>query len=856
MIDINNKHNFEDLMGCCVETENEWLNKKRNGHICYGKGGGGGSQQQDVPPTLAPYITEVLDRASDLYGLDKQYVPYEGERIVDFTADEQAAQDAIRDQVGRGLLGDETLSAASTYYDPALDLLGLSGELSEKAVSEITADELMERMNPYQQAVTDLAKREAAREAQIYDQKLQAQAAGTGGFGGSRQAILEAQAAADLGTRLSDIQTKGSAAAFQDAVRAAEAQRAREAAGAQAAGGLSQLFGGLGQQALGQAYREAGYLSGIGEAKRDMKQKRADLAYDEFQKQLNFPDQQLQKFSSLIQGFPFQFTQPAAMPSQFQQTVGGLATLGGLGRGLGFFNQGGGVGNQTPNMSSMGMGAKGAGIQNKFRPPQLGMPLGAGVGPNAPGASLGANPISQLNAPMLNFPPRPPMRPTGNGLRPINIYQPSDIGAFSPASSNDPAYIKYQEEVASKLNNRLPPPQEAKALLDRFKENYDKEVASKLNNRPPPMGGFRPSRLPKRLDTGLGISGLGTINRPGMGAKGAGIRRPTTPGGVRRPKVVSTPTNPMDTTIYRNVGGVAGRRAQRQGVMDSLFQQQLEEAKARAKAEGKTLEEYLAEQAAERGASKRKRSQTPPSQRPPSVEPTGTAPAAAPAAADTIEKLIADSKSTGNTKKENELEKLLADAFKFDREGKEKAIRQQRGFDVAALGMELYSKPLSQVNPALIRQLGISQKELAGLDEAEAKAKLEAALKGLQVKKLQKELKGANVVELPNETSLARIESIASQGLTNLELKSEEYSSVLNKARLEAQYAAAYALALRGEPVDSNEADVEFAIQYERILREKLPKRGNTEGGATRDDFPARGDIVKDVMKRTRGGTG
>ena len=343
MIDINNRHNFEDLMGCRIETENEWLDKKVNGHICYGKGGGGGQKQQDVPPTLAPYITEVLDRASDLYGLDKQYVPYEGERIVDFTADELAAQDAIRDQVGMGILGDETLGAASTYYDPALDLLGLSGQLSEKAVSEITADELMERMNPYQQAVTDLAKREAAKEAQIYDQKLQAQAAGTGGFGGSRQAILEAQAAADLGTRLSDIQTKGSAAAYQDAVRAAEAQRARQAAGAQAAGGLSQLYGGLGQQALGQAYREAGYLSGLGETQRGMEQARADLAYDEFQKQLNFPDQQLQKFSSLIQGFPFQFTQPQQMPGPFQQTVGtGLAAYG-LGRNLGFFSEGGGI---------------------------------------------------------------------------------------------------------------------------------------------------------------------------------------------------------------------------------------------------------------------------------------------------------------------------------------------------------------------------------------------------------------------------------------------------------------------------------------------------------------------------------
>ena len=364
-------HDFQDLMGVSIETEDKWLNKKLNSHICYGKGGGG-SQQQDVPPTLQPYIVEILDRASDLYSLDKQYIPYEGERLVGFTPEELAAQEAIKGQVGMGILGDETLGAASTYYDPALDLLGLSGQLSEKAVSEITAEEIAGRMSPFQQAVTDIAKREAAKEADIYDQRLKAQAAGTGGFGGSRQAILEAQAAADLGARLSDIQTKGSQAAYQDAVRSAEAQRARQAAGAQAAGGLSQLYGGLGQQALGQAYREAGYLSGVGETQRGMEQQRADLAYQEFMRQQQYPTQQLQQFSSLVQGFPFSFgNYGQQVPSPFQQTVGtGLAAYG-LGRNLGFFNQGGGISSVVNRQSGSSITPQ----QLQDRANQLGIPV-------------------------------------------------------------------------------------------------------------------------------------------------------------------------------------------------------------------------------------------------------------------------------------------------------------------------------------------------------------------------------------------------------------------------------------------------------------------------------------------------
>ena len=197
----------------------------------------------------------------------------------------------------------------------------------------------------------------------------------------------------------------------------------------------------------------------------------------------------------------------------------------------------------------------------------------------------------------------------------------------------------------------------------------------------------------------------------------------------------------------------------------------------------------------------------------------------------------------------NTIEKLLEDVYKFDREGKEKAIRQQRGFDVAALGMELYSKPLSQVNPALIRQLGISQKELAGLDEAEAKAKLEGALKGLQIKKLQKELKGANVVALPTEAALAGAEERAT-GLSDLNLKEEKYRGIINDSRQEAQYAAAIELAKLGEPVDSVLAATTFGKEYERILREKL-KITSPQGKASGNKFQSRNPNADAILDST-----
>jgi hypothetical protein len=63
-------------------------------------------------------------------------------------------------------------------------------------------------MSPYQQAVVDVEKREAVRQAQVPMQQIRQQAVGAGGYGGSRQAILEAEAQRNLQGRLGDIQTQ------------------------------------------------------------------------------------------------------------------------------------------------------------------------------------------------------------------------------------------------------------------------------------------------------------------------------------------------------------------------------------------------------------------------------------------------------------------------------------------------------------------------------------------------------------------------------------------------------------------------------------------------------------------------
>lgn len=80
--------------------------------------------------------------------------------------------------------------------------------------------------SPFQQAVTDIEKREAIRASEMQRPSIGAQAARAGALGGTRSALLEAERQRTLGQQLGDIQARGSQAGFEQAQRAFEADRA------------------------------------------------------------------------------------------------------------------------------------------------------------------------------------------------------------------------------------------------------------------------------------------------------------------------------------------------------------------------------------------------------------------------------------------------------------------------------------------------------------------------------------------------------------------------------------------------------------------------------------------------------
>ena len=223
----------------------------------------------NLPTDYKSGLADILSEAKKLYEARKQtgFQTFEGPRIAGFTPEEQAAMTGIAGLVGSG----------AKYFDSATDLAKGLGE-------QFTADTAQSYMNPYQQAVVDVEKRKAREDFSQTMQDIGSKAVGAGGFGGSRQAILEGEATSDLGQRLSDIQSIGQKQAFDQARKAFEAQKARERLSGSA-------LASLGQQAPQQALKELTALSGVGEAARGMNQAQMDLAYQDFLDRQKFPEQ-------------------------------------------------------------------------------------------------------------------------------------------------------------------------------------------------------------------------------------------------------------------------------------------------------------------------------------------------------------------------------------------------------------------------------------------------------------------------------------------------------------------------------------------------------------------------------------
>ena len=325
------------------------------GFILYGKGGGSKSSpaptqqtvtQTNLPEYARPYFENLLNRSQALSY--QQYQPYGAQRIAGFTPEQQRLQaetGALQTpsefnaaQAGMTGIGTLGMGAAGSGLGRALSY-------DPRSAGTFGAAEAAQYMSPYQQAVTDIALREARQQGALQKQAGAMGAIGRGTFGGARQALIQAEQDRGLMRTLGDIQAQGSQTAFTQAQQQFNADEARRQQALQYAAGLGgQLFG----QGMGTAQQAAAGLGALGSAEQQanlqrlqaqqstaaqeqaLKQNQLDIAYQDFLRQRDYPQEMLGFYSQMLRGLPVQL----ASTQQTYQAPPNLATqIGGLGIG-------------------------------------------------------------------------------------------------------------------------------------------------------------------------------------------------------------------------------------------------------------------------------------------------------------------------------------------------------------------------------------------------------------------------------------------------------------------------------------------------------------------------------------------
>jgi hypothetical protein len=280
---------------------------------------------QKLAEEISPFYKDLLAKSQALYNqqTEEGYTPYTAPTMAQFSPEQQQAFSGIQ-----GLVGSQ-----KPVYDEGM-------ALTRGTTRRFTPETAQALMNPYQQAVTDIEKRNIQEnyESKVLPE-LRAQAAQIQPFGGSRQAILEGMASDANQRLLADVQAKGSLTAYNDAQRLFADQIRREGMAA------SQLPT-LASAAYKTQAGELGALQAVGEEKQKQTQSALDEAYRTYLEEKRFPETSMGQYQAIVQGFPalrqeIQRSAPPPQPSMANQLIGGLGTLGSLYGAYGGFTDAG-----------------------------------------------------------------------------------------------------------------------------------------------------------------------------------------------------------------------------------------------------------------------------------------------------------------------------------------------------------------------------------------------------------------------------------------------------------------------------------------------------------------------------------
>ena len=251
--------------------------------------------EQGLSDWAGNYATDILGKGQALVNQEMANPSfYQGP----LTAGDSALQSKAYGAAGNLSTPASIGAAATTAGNAATQLGGLSYKPGDIAPF----------MSPYTQNVTDVVNREAQRNADIASTQRHAGAVGAGAFGGSRQAIGDAEADRNLAMLKSANTAKGLQDAYTAAQNASQFGATYGLNALQGAASAAGTQGSLGatQNAAGLANLQAQLTAGNQQQATEQAGLTADQAM--FEKQKEDPFQMLNYQKSLLSGLPIQAT--------------------------------------------------------------------------------------------------------------------------------------------------------------------------------------------------------------------------------------------------------------------------------------------------------------------------------------------------------------------------------------------------------------------------------------------------------------------------------------------------------------------------------------------------------------------
>jgi hypothetical protein len=213
------------------------------------------------------------------------------------------------------------------------------------------ANDLTHYMDPYLQQILNPQLAEARRNANIEQMKNNAQLIKSGAFGGSGQALANAETSRNLGTKLADITGKGYDSAFTAAQNQynADQDRLLKALGEQEkssqfksnqglnylklAGDTAQNQGQFGNQLADRQLAANLREADLGSIQRDIEQQGLTSDYNMFKEARDYPKNQIDWLNSVVSKYPMTTTNEYGQPTSAANSIlgGALTGIGALG---------------------------------------------------------------------------------------------------------------------------------------------------------------------------------------------------------------------------------------------------------------------------------------------------------------------------------------------------------------------------------------------------------------------------------------------------------------------------------------------------------------------------------------------